>query len=59
MAAILFSPDVSIILLAIKENSDRCRYYNGEWNKKDLLIGCTAIVIGIAFKYILKKWFII
>ena len=59
MAAILFPPDVAIVLLAIKENSDRCHYYNGEWNKKDLLIGCTAIVIGIAFKYVLRKWFII
>ena len=59
MAAILFPPDVAIVLLAIKENSDRCHYYKGEWNKKDLLIGCTAIVIGIAFKYVLRKWFII
>ena len=27
LAAIVFSPDVAIILLAIKENSDRCHYY--------------------------------
>lgn len=48
MAAILFSPDVAIILLAIKENSDRC----GEWNKKDLFLGCIAILIGTIIKYL-------
>lgn len=53
LAAILFSPDVAIILLAIKENSDRCHYYNGEWNKNDLLIGCIAIVIGMLVRYFL------
>lgn len=37
MAAILFSPSVGIILLAMKENADRCHYYGGKWNMKDLV----------------------
>lgn len=59
LTTFLFGESISLILLFIKENSDRCHYYNGEWNKKDLFLGCIAIIIGIAFKYILKKWFII
>lgn len=26
----------SLLMLFVKENSDRCHYYNGKWNKKDL-----------------------
>lgn len=34
-----------------KENSDRCHYYNGKWNKKDLAIGISSIVLGSIAKY--------
>lgn len=51
LAAILFSPSVGIILLAIKENADRCHYYNGSWNKTDLLIGCSAVAIGMVIRH--------
>lgn len=51
LAAILFSPSVAIILLAMKENSDRCHYYGGEWNKTDIIIGCSAVAIGMVIRY--------
>lgn len=35
----------------VKENSDRCHYYNGKWNKKDLAIGISSIVLGSIAKY--------
>lgn len=51
LASVVFSPSVGTILLAMKENSDRCHYYNGEWNKTDLAIGCIAVAIGMAIRY--------
>lgn len=47
LTAILFSPSISLILLALKENADRCHYYDGKWNKTDLAIGISAITVGI------------
>lgn len=51
LASVIFSPSVGIILLAIKENADRCHYYNGEWNKTDIIIGCSAVAIGMVIRY--------
>lgn len=51
LATILFSPSVGIILLAMKENSDRCHYYKGKWNITDIAIGIVAISIGVAIRY--------
>lgn len=51
LATILFSPSVAIILLAMKENSDRCHYYKGKWNITDIAIGIVAISIGVAIRY--------
>lgn len=56
LATILFSPAVAIILLAMKENSDRCHYYNGRWNKTDIIIGCGAVAVGVAAKYLLFNY---
>lgn len=39
------------LMLFVKENSDRCHYYNGKWNKKDLAIGISSIVLGSIAKY--------
>lgn len=39
------------MMLFIKENSDRCHYYNGKWNKKDLAIGISSIILGSIAKY--------
>lgn len=38
-------------MLFIKENSDRCHYYSGKWNKKDLAIEISSIVLGSIAKY--------
>lgn len=51
IVTILFNQSVSFIILFIKENSDRCHYYNGKWNKKDLAIGISSIVLGSIAKY--------
>lgn len=56
MAAILFSPSVALILLAIKENSDRCHYYGGKWSYLDLAIGTFAILIGIILRFIFPQF---
>lgn len=50
IVTILFNQSVSFIILFIKENSDRCHYYNGKWNKKDLILGCGSILIGFLVK---------
>ena len=31
--AIVFGGSTALLMLFIKENSDRCHYYNGKWNK--------------------------
>lgn len=51
LTAILFSPSTSLLLLAIKENSDRCHYYDGKWNKTDLAIGISAVAIGMVIRH--------
>lgn len=56
LTAILFSPSTSLILLALKENADRCHYYNGKWNKTDIIIGCGAVAVGVAAKYLLFNY---
>ena len=45
--AMLIGVDVAILALIIKENSDRITYYEGKWNKGDIVRGCAAI--GIAW----------
>lgn len=51
LTSVIFSPSVGIILLAMKENADRCHYYNGKLNKTDLAIGISAITIGMVIRY--------
>ena len=53
LATILLSPSAGVILLAMKENSDRCHYYGGKWNITDLAIGVFAISVGMAVRYFL------
>lgn len=49
--AIVFGGSTALLMLFIKENSDRCHYYSGKWNKKDLAIGISSIVLGSIAKY--------
>lgn len=51
LATIIFSPSAGIILLAMKENSDRCHYYDGKWNTTDIAIGLAAVSVGVAVRY--------
>lgn len=44
--ALLLNSSTSLLMLFVKENSDRCHYYNGKWNKKDLILYSVCIVIG-------------
>lgn len=51
--ALLLNSSTSLLMLFIKENSDRCHYYNGKWNKRDLILGCSSILIGLLIKQFL------
>lgn len=51
--AIVFGGSTALLMLFIKENSDRCHYYNGKWNKADLILGCSSILIGLLIKQFL------
>lgn len=51
ITTIIFAPATTILMLFVKENADRCCYYNGSWNKKDLAIGISAITIGMVIRY--------
>ena len=55
-AAFLFGTGLAIILLAIKENTDRVHYYGGKWNKTDLIIGVSAACVGGVIRYFLIKY---
>lgn len=45
-ATALLSAEAGVLLLAMKENSDRCHYYNGSWSKTGIAIGLSAVFIG-------------
>lgn len=53
--AIVFGGSTALLMLFIKENSDRCHYYNGKWNKADLLYGVAAICAGMVVNHYLLK----
>ncbi len=55
LTSLVFSPGVGIILLAMKENADRCHYYGGKWSYEDLCIGVVASFAGGLIKYIFKN----
>lgn len=47
--------NTALLMLFIKENSDRCHYYNGKWNKIDLLCGAVAICAGMVVNHYLLR----
>lgn len=53
--AIVFGGSTALLMLFIKENSDRCHYYNGKWNKTDLLYGVAAICAGMVVNHYLLR----
>lgn len=52
--ALLLNSSTSLLMLFIKENSDRCHYYNGKWNKKDLILYSVCIIIGALLAHYLS-----
>lgn len=53
--AIVFGGSTALLMLFVKENSDRCHYYNGKWNKTDLLCGVVAICAGMVVNHYLLR----
>ena len=51
--AVLFGGGFGLTALIVHEDNDRCHYYNGEWNKGDLIRGCAAVAVGMAVRYLL------
>lgn len=51
--ALLFGGGFGLMALLIHEDNDRCHYYNGEWNKGDLIRGCVAVALGTALRCII------
>lgn len=51
--AVLFGGGFGVLALIVHEDNDRCHYYNGEWNKGDLIRGCAAVAVGVAARYLL------
>ena len=58
ITAILLGLSTSVLILFIKENSDRCHYYNGSWNKADIIRGIIAIAIGFIARCLIFKYLI-
>lgn len=47
----VFGGSCGLLALIVKEDNDRCHYYNGEWNVGDLVRGCLAVAAGIGLRY--------
>lgn len=45
--AFIFGGGFGVLALIIKEDNDRCHYYNGTWNISDLIRGLISISLGI------------
>ncbi len=52
--SMLFGGGFGLLALIVHEDNDRCHYYHGEWNKRDLTRGCIAIAVGMAVRYFLS-----
>lgn len=51
LVTLITNYSTSLLMLFIKENSDRCHYYNGKWNIKDLILYSVCIIIVAAFNH--------
>ena len=49
----LFGGSFGLLALIIHEDNDRCHYYNGKWNKDDLIRGCIAVAAGTIIRLLL------
>lgn len=50
--AFVFGGGFGLLALIVKEDNDRCHYYNGEWNIGDLVRGCLAVGVGMVLRYL-------
>lgn len=50
--AFAFGGGFGVLALIIKEDNDRCHYYNGMWNIGDLVRGCFAVGVGMGLRYL-------
>ena len=47
----MFGGGFGLLALIVKEDNDRCHYYNGTWNGGDLVRGCLAVGAGMGLRY--------
>lgn len=50
--AMLFGGGFGLLALIVKEDNDRCHYYNGTWNVGDLVRGSLAVGVGMGLRYL-------
>lgn len=50
--AMLFGGGFGLLALIVHEDNDRCHYYNGMWNIRDLVRGCLAVGVGMGLRYL-------
>lgn len=50
--ALLFGGGFGLLALIVKEDNDRCHFYNGTWNVGDLVRGCVAVGVGMGLRYL-------
>lgn len=50
--ALAFGGGFGALALIVKEDNDRCHYYNGTWNIGDLVRGCLAVGVGMGLRYL-------
>ena len=49
---LIFGGGFGLLALIVHEDNDRCHYYNGTWNKGDLVRGCLAVAVGMGLRYL-------
>lgn len=50
--ALAFGGGFGVLALIVKEDNDRCHFYNGTWNVGDLVRGCVAVGVGMGLRYL-------
>lgn len=48
----VFGGGFGATMLAVHEDNDRCHYYNGEWNKGDVIRGGVCVAVGSLIHYL-------
>lgn len=54
----MFGAGVGMVCLFVKENSDRIAYYDGKWNKGDLVLGVLSVLAGWAVDMAVRWWIV-